>query len=228
MLQPIHLSLNANLASVQRMLGRLLGENIAIATDLAADLWDVFADPGQIDQIILNLAVNARDAMEQGGTLTVRTANMEVKEEQAAAAGITPGKYARVSISDTGHGMDAETQRHIFEPFFTTKEVGRGTGLGLSTVYGIVKQSGGHILVESEPGKGSTFSILMPASSGRTSAPAPAPAAVSTKPPSGETILVVEDDDTVRDLVSTMLRSAGYRVIAPPAPAPAPAAVSTK
>jgi two-component system, cell cycle sensor histidine kinase and response regulator CckA len=218
MLQPIHLSLNANLASVQRMLGRLLGENIAIATDLAADLWDVFADPGQIDQIILNLAVNARDAMEQGGTLTVRTANMEVKEEQAAAAGITPGKYARVSISDTGHGMDAETQRHIFEPFFTTKEVGRGTGLGLSTVYGIVKQSGGHILVESEPGKGSTFSILMPAAREPLRPAASGSAASAAGRAGGETILVVEDDDVVRNLVVSMLRSTGYKVISPITP----------
>ena len=218
MLQPIHLNLNSNVASTQRMLSRLLGENIEIVTQLADGLWDVYADPGQIDQIILNLAVNARDAMEHGGRLTITTANVEVDAGSAAAAGVAPGKYARLTLSDTGEGMDAETQRHIFEPFFTTKEVGRGTGLGLSTVYGIVKQSGGQILVESEPGRGSAFTILLPARDGSSQADLPggAPAAESQTPE--ETVLVVEDDQVVRQLVATMLRFGGYKVISPATP----------
>jgi PAS domain S-box-containing protein len=215
MLQPIRLNFNANVGSTHRMLSRLLGETIETVTDLAPNLWDVFADPGQIDQIILNLAVNARDAMERGGRLTISTANIEITDGECE---LPPGKYARLAIADTGHGMDAETRRHIFEPFFTTKEVGRGTGLGLSTVYGIVKQSGGHILVESEPGNGSTFRILLPAvGSVAPAAPAPANETGSAKS-SGEAVLVVEDDDVVRHLVGTMLRSAGYSVMAPVAP----------
>jgi len=218
MLQPIRLSLNQNVASTQGMLSRLLGENIAVTTDLAGNLWDVFADPGQIDQIILNLAVNARDAMERGGKLTLLTDNFELAAAGAAAVGAEPGRYARLSIRDTGHGMDADTRSRIFEPFFTTKEIGRGTGLGLSTVYGIVKQSGGHILVDSEPGKGSTFTILLPAvpdgAHARGAAlPAPAPS-----PATQENILVVEDEEVVRKLVAAVLRSSGYRVIAPSNP----------
>jgi CheY-like chemotaxis protein len=162
--------------------------------------------------------VNARDAMEHGGRLTIATANVDIAGSEAAAAGFEAGRYARLSIKDTGHGMDAETQRHIFEPFFTTKEVGRGTGLGLSTVYGIVKQSGGQIQVESEPGKGSTFSIFLPAA--REAAPLPAPGAIAAPPDHApeETILLVEDDDAVRQLVAAMLGSGGYQVIFPPTP----------
>jgi PAS domain S-box-containing protein len=218
MLQPIRVSLNANVSSTQRMLSRLLGENIEIATKLEPDLWDVFADPGQIDQILLNLSVNARDAMEHGGRLTVSTANVELDAASAAAEGAAAGRYASLSVADTGHGMDAETQQHIFEPFFTTKEIGRGTGLGLSTVYGIVKQSGGYILVESAPGKGSKFTILLPAIPDQS-----ATGAASTQMPAApirheETILVVEDDASVRQLVGAMLRSSGYAVVAPSAP----------
>jgi CheY-like chemotaxis protein len=158
--------------------------------------------------------------MERGGKLTISTGNVEIGESDAVTD-VPPGRYARLSIADTGDGMDAETRKHIFEPFFTTKEIGRGTGLGLSTVYGIVKQSGGHILVESEPAKGSTFSILLPAVDAPGSSPdATGNTAVSVPRPE-ETVLVVEDDAVVRQLVDAMLRSAGYRVIAPVTPAEA-------
>jgi PAS domain S-box-containing protein len=220
-LQPIRLNLNANVSSTHRMLSRLLGENIEIETILEDHLWDVFADPGQIDQIILNLSVNARDAMERGGRLTISTSNGEFDAGLAEPLGIEPGRYARLSLSDTGHGMDEETRRHIFEPFFTTKEVGRGTGLGLSTVYGIVKQSGGHILVESQPGRGSTFTILLPAVGDRDHTAPGATSRAAAAPVSDATVLVVEDDEIVRNLVVTMLRSTGYTVVCPPTPAEA-------
>jgi PAS domain S-box-containing protein len=222
LLQPIRLNFNANVASTHRMLSRLLGENIEIITMLAPDLWDIFADPGQLDQIILNLAVNARDAMERGGKLIISTGNLEIVE--AGSEELPPGRYARLTIADTGHGMDEGTRKRIFEPFFTTKEVGRGTGLGLSTVYGIVKQSGGHIQVESEPGKGSAFTILLPAVSGSAhtaDSPGGGPAVHQTP---NETVLVVEDDGVVRNLVQAMLRSGGYLVIAPELPSEALAA----
>ena len=215
-LQPIRLNLNASVTSTQRMLSRLLGEHIQIHTELASGLWDVFADPGQMDQIVLNLAVNARDAMESGGILAIATANVE--RAAALAQDLAAGEYVRLSVSDTGQGMDEETQRHIFEPFFTTKEVGRGTGLGLSTVYGIVMQSGGHIRVSSQPGQGSSFSIYLPRAADLVP-PAVKGASGSTPPqPGADTILVVEDDETVRHLVMSMLKSSGYNVIAPATP----------
>ena len=186
-LQPIRLNLNANVASTQRLLSRLLGENIQIRTALASGLWDVFADPGQMDQIILNLAVNARDAMECGGTLSIETANIAAGAFDASLTPeLTGGEYVRLSVIDTGHGMDKETQRHIFEPFFTTKEVGRGTGLGLSTVYGIVTQSGGHIRVSSEPEKGTSFSIYLPRAKGVASPAAKGPAGPMPAQQTGE------------------------------------------
>jgi PAS domain S-box-containing protein len=215
-LQPIRLSLNTSVTSTQRMLSRLLGENIQIHTVLTNDLWDVFADPGQMDQILLNLAVNARDAMPSGGVLTIATANV------ASGARLTPdladGEYVRLSLSDNGQGMDEETQRHIFEPFFTTKEVGHGTGLGLSTVYGIVKQSGGHIQVSSQPGKGSSFSIYLPRAATLSPSAAREASGADLAQHGGETILVVDDDENVRHLVASMLKSSGYRVIVPATP----------
>ena len=212
-LQPVRLSLNANVASTHRMLSRLLGEHIQIRTNLSSDLRDVWADPGQIDQIILNLAVNGRDAMEHGGTLTIETGNADLSDSEARKLDTAPGSYVRLSLTDTGHGMDEETQRHIFEPFFTTKEVGRGTGLGLSTVYGIVKQSGGYITVASQPGKGATFSVFLPRARGQSGIAA-ASSATGPAHATGSTILLVEDDATVQQLVSTMLKSGGYNVIA--------------
>ena len=215
-LQPIRLNLNANVTSTHRLLSRLLGENIQIQTVLASGLWDVFADPGQMDQIVLNLSVNARDAMEGGGTLTIETANIAA---DASNALLTPelacGEYVRLSVIDTGHGIDEETQRHIFEPFFTTKEVGRGTGLGLSTVYGIVTQSGGHIRVSSEPEKGAAFSVYLPRANGVASPAARGSASSMQARQTGESILVVEDDANVRQLVVEILKRSGYRVIAP-------------
>ncbi len=219
-LQPVRLSLNANVTSTQRMLSRLLGEHIQIQTNLTPDLWDVWADPGQIDQIILNLAVNARDAMEHGGTLTIQTGNVAIGESEAHGLDASPGEYVRLTIADAGQGMDEETQRHIFEPFFTTKEVGRGTGLGLSTVYGIVKQSGGYISITSQPGKGSAFHISLPRARGQAGAAAGSPAS-GIAHATGSTILLVEDDLSVQQLVSAMLKSGGYRVIATAMPSEA-------
>jgi CheY-like chemotaxis protein len=218
-LQPIRLDLNATVTSTQRMLSRLLGENIQIRTVLASDLWDVFADPGQMDQIVLNLAVNARDAMERGGILTIQTANVARGDCDAPVSpDLAGGDYVRLSVGDTGQGMDEETMRHIFEPFFTTKELGRGTGLGLSTVYGIVTQSGGHIRVSSEPDQGSTFSIYLPRAQDVVSPAAKGASGSFPAQRTGETVLVVEDDANVRHLVVSMLKSAGYRVIAPATP----------
>ena len=218
-LQPIRLNLNSNVTSTQRMLSRLLGENIQIRTALAPALWDVFTDPGQMDQIVLNLAVNARDAMERGGVLTIETTNVERGAGDASLTqDLADGEYVRLSVSDTGQGMDEETQRHIFEPFFTTKEVDRGTGLGLSTIYGIVKQSGGHIRVSSELGKGSSFSIYLPRAVEIKPADAKGASGAIPARRNGETVLIVEDDVTVRHLVVSMLKSSGYNVIAPDTP----------
>jgi PAS domain S-box-containing protein len=215
-LQPIRLNLNANVTSTQRLLTRLLGENIQIHTALATGLWDVFADPGQMDQIILNLSVNARDAMEGGGTLTIETSNIPAGVCDALLPPeLARGEYVRLSVIDTGHGMDEETQRHIFEPFFTTKEVGRGTGLGLSTVYGIVTQSAGHIRVSSEPGNGTAFSIYLPRAKGVASSAARVPVGPTPAQRTGESVLVVEDDTHVRRLAVEILKRSGYRVIAP-------------
>jgi two-component system cell cycle sensor histidine kinase/response regulator CckA len=217
-LRPRRINLNTSISNTQKMLIRLLGEDIEIVTSLAPDLNDISADPGQIDQIVLNLSVNARDAMEFGGTLTLETANVDITgEDSTRHIGIAPGGYVRLCITDTGHGMDEETRLQIFEPFFTTKELGRGTGLGLSTVYGIVRQSGGSISAYSEPGKGTTFTIYLPSVFGQDLAVpetiGPVPARQAT-----ETVLVVEDDDTVRKLVTTMLSNAGYKVLSPATP----------
>ena len=217
-LQPRRINLNTSISHTQNMLTRLLGEDIQIVTVLAPDLSDISADPGQIDQIILNLSVNARDAMDLGGTLTMETANINITDEDSARyTSMAPGPYVKLCISDTGQGMNEETRRRIFEPFFTTKEAGHGTGLGLSTVYGIVKQSGGNISVYSEPGMGTTFTIYLPCAAGSDAAIAETGGSMPLRRGAG-TILVVEDDDTVRRLVSAMLGNAGYRVLNPPTP----------
>ncbi len=209
-LQPKSLNLNSVVSEVEKMLRRLLGEDIELVTALDKRLAQVMADPTQMEQVIMNLAVNARDAMPEGGKLTIETGNVELSEEYCREhVGVQPGPYVMLAMSDTGHGMDAETQARIFEPFFTTKDRDKGTGLGLSTVFGIVKQSGGSIYVYSEPGHGTTFRIYLP----RVDVPAPeAPPAEAPELRGSETVLVVEDDEKVRALVRTVLSARGYTV----------------
>ncbi len=213
MLQPRPLDLNGVITEINKLIRRLIGEDITLVTRLADGLPPVTADPGTLEQVILNLAVNARDAMPQGGTLTITTG--EVTVDVAAAAnqpGLRPGRYALLTVADTGHGMDAQTKARIFEPFFTTKEVGKGTGLGLATVYGNVTASGGHINVSSEIGRGTVFQVFWP----RAAGPAK-PGSVHdldlTVRGGSETVLLVEDEDSVRGLAAKVLASYGYRVI---------------
>jgi PAS domain S-box-containing protein len=204
--------LNDLVRSMERLLRRVLGDHIELTTVTSPRLDPVEADPGQIEQVVLNLAVNARDAMPRGGILTIETSSVDLGEEYAARhAGVTPGPFAMLAISDTGSGMTAEVLEHIFEPFFTTKGPGEGTGLGLATSYGIVKQAGGHIWVYSEDGRGTTFKIYLPRSSKEASAALPAP--VSAPGSNGETLLLVEDHATLRKLVARGLESVGYQVI---------------
>jgi len=214
-MQPRVMDLNAAVLSIEAMVGRLIGEDIEFRTSLAPDLAAVRADPGQIEQVLMNLVVNARDAMPTGGTLLIETANAYLDEEYVRrhAGVLEPGAYVLLTVSDTGIGMSREVQEKIFEPFFTTKEPGKGTGLGLASVYGIVKQSGGHIWVYSEPGKGTTFKVYLPhADTVRDEAP------VRTAPageiPGGrETVLVVEDEQVVRATVRRALQRHGYAVL---------------
>jgi PAS domain S-box-containing protein len=214
LLRPVVLDINKTLGEIEKMLRRLIGEDIEIVLVHAANLGKVKADPGQLEQVLLNLAINARDAMPHGGKLTIETANAELDEQYAAQhVGVAPGSYVMLAVSDTGCGMDEATQAAIFDPFFTTKEKGKGSGLGLSTVYGIVQQSGGNIWVYSEPGRGTTFKIFLPREFSELEAAPPPNAA--TKPSSGtETILVVEDEEVVLDLVKRTLELSGYHVLA--------------
>ncbi len=212
-MQPKIFDLNAVVSDTEKMLRRLIGEDIELATILGAELGRVKADPGQIEQVILNLAVNARDAMPQGGKLVMETANVELTQAFARQhPGVTPGPHVMLAMSDTGVGMDAETQARIFEPFFTTKEKGKGTGLGLATVYGIVKQSGGYIWVYSEAGQGTTFEIYLPRVEDAVTADQEEQ--VASQPPSGsETVLLVEDEEPVRKLAREFLENTGYTVL---------------
>jgi|SRR5579875_529104 len=211
-LAPQVLNIQDVVAEMEKMLRRLIGEDIELVTKNAPDLWRVRADRSQIEQVILNLAVNSRDAMPDGGKLTIETANAELDSSYSRTTVVDPGQYVMLAVSDTGTGMDAATQAHIFEPFFTTKEKGKGTGLGLATVYGIVKQSGGYIWVYSEPGKGAAFKIYLP----RVEAEAQT---LSQKPArdrvqwGSETILLVEDEKGVRELAREYLTEAGYEVL---------------
>jgi PAS domain S-box-containing protein len=212
-LEPRVLSLNDCVTSMGTMLRRLIGEHIRLVTALDRGLGCVKADQAQIEQVLMNLVLNARDAMPDGGTLTITTTNVELAPGLAQPLGdVPPGPYVTLVVADTGHGMDAETQAHIFEPFFTTKEQGQGTGLGLASVYGIVTQSGGAIAVHSAPGQGTTFTIYLPRVSGQPARLAPSePAAEPVK--GTETVLLVEDEDSVRRLLGEALKSAGYRVL---------------
>ncbi|MDT5122162.1 MAG: two-component system, cell cycle sensor histidine kinase and response regulator CckA [Acidobacteriota bacterium] len=212
-LQPKVLQLNAVVADVDKMLRRLIGEDIDVLTVLEPGLGQIKADPGQIEQVLLNLAVNARDAMPQGGKLTIETANVYLDNQYVRRhTAIQPGNYVMLAVSDTGCGIDVETQARMFEPFFTTKEQGKGTGLGLSTVYGIVKQSGGHLWVYSEVGKGTTFKIYLPRIDGVTEGDA-APNTPAELPRGQETVLLTEDEEQVRQMIRMILEMSGYRVL---------------
>lgn len=212
-LQPRLLDLNTTISEMNKMIPRLIGEHIQFSFTPELNLGTILADPGQVEQVFLNLAVNARDAMPNGGELTVRTSNVAIDENEARKRPpMSPGEYVLLAVSDTGHGMDAETKARIFEPFFTTKEVGKGTGLGLATVYGVVKQSGGFIWVDSAPGKGATFEIYLP----RSAKPAVTTEVAGIVGPftgGKETIIVVEDETGVRELASEFLKAGGYLVL---------------
>jgi len=212
-MEPKILDLNSIIVDMQKMLLRLIGEDVELRFNSCDDLGNVKADRSQIEQVVLNLAVNARDAMPRGGALKIETANAELTEKDVLRYRyVVPGKYVVLKVSDTGTGMDAATQAHIFEPFFTTKETGKGTGLGLATVYGVVKQSGGYIWVESESGKGATFRIFLPRAEGvAEEAPPVRPSGERREGP--RTILLVEDELSLRRLTQRSLREAGYVVL---------------
>ncbi|HXS94184.1 MAG TPA: PAS domain S-box protein [Candidatus Limnocylindrales bacterium] len=213
-MKPRVMNLNATLAGTEKMLQRLIGEDIELKLVLSSDTGNIKADPNAVEQAIVNLAVNARDAMPLGGRLTVETGNVELDENYAKShMGVTPGEFVMIAVSDTGVGMDAATKRRIFEPFFTTKEKGKGTGLGLATVYGIVKQTGGDIWVYSEPGQGTTFKLYFPrVHSTAGESPEGGESSEDESGPSA-TLLLVEDEQSVRDLTVKMLQRLGYRVL---------------
>ncbi|HEX8846492.1 MAG TPA: ATP-binding protein [Pyrinomonadaceae bacterium] len=212
-LQPKVLDLNQVIFGTNKILQRLIGEDIDLLIGLGPELGKVKADPNQIEQVLMNLAVNARDAMPHGGKLTIETDNVLVDEEYASHHfSVHPGKYVVLAVSDTGCGMDETTQSHIFDPFFTTKEVGKGTGLGLSTVYGIVKQSGGNIWVYSEVGKGTTFKIYLPCVESHAQEPKIRAADINLQNGT-ETVLLVEDEKRVRDMTREILQESGYHVL---------------
>jgi CheY-like chemotaxis protein len=219
-LQTIVLNLNPVVTEVAKMLGRVIANQIELRVLLAPELGRVKADPGQVEQIILNLALNARDAMPHGGQLVLETRNVEGNELRARNRDYVPaGKYVMLSVTDTGIGMDGETQAHMFEPFFTTKEPGKGTGLGLATVYGVVKQMDGAIWVRSEPGNGTTFEIYLPCVEPVEEEPEErgrgftTTTSLATAPDGTETVLLVEDQDGIRDLVQEFLQRKGYTVL---------------
>jgi signal transduction histidine kinase/CheY-like chemotaxis protein len=214
-LSPEVLDLNGIVTDVEKMLRRIIEEHIDLELNLDEGLWNVKADRNRIEQVIVNLAINAKDAMPKGGTLSIGTRNIMIDETTVNThPDVGPDAYVALSIKDTGHGMDPGTLAHIFEPFFTTKEVGKGTGLGLATVYGIVMQSGGRIHVDSEPGHGTTFTIYLPRVREAASPPKEAtPAGRIASPSCSKTVLLVEDSDTVRELTRHILELTGYDVL---------------
>lgn len=211
-LEPRIFDLNELVVNMEKMLRRVLGEDIDLVTLAKAKPAKVKADPNQMEQVIMNLTVNARDALPAGGKITVETANVEMGEHFGEQQQVRPGSYVMLAISDNGSGMDSETLAHAFEPFFTTKQSGKGTGLGLATVYGIVRQSGGSIEAYSEPGMGTAMKVFLPSVAGATDAPAAGRDEAGAVNGS-ETILVVEDEDSVRTLVSNILKQRGYSVL---------------
>ena len=214
---PQVLDVNTTVVNVEKLLRRIIGDDVLLETSLNCRQSHVVADVGQMEQVIVNLAVNARDAMPEGGRLTIETADVECDEAFSTAhPDVAPGSYAMLAISDTGHGMSQETQSQIFEPFYTTKDSGEGTGLGLSTVFGIVSQNGGHIFVQSEKGQGTTFKVYFPVASGPAEQSAEKPAAprqINRKPAGSELILLVDDHRGVRSLAGRVLKKNGYRVL---------------
>ena len=214
MLQPKVLNLNDVITDTSKMLRRLIGEDIEIALRLKPSLGKVKADPSQIDQVLMNLVVNARDAMPHGGSLTIETSNVEMdKAISDRYVTVHSGPHVMIRVTDTGCGMSEDVQQHIFEPFFTTKGVGKGTGLGLSTVYGIVKQSDGYISVESEVDEGTTFKIYLPLVDEVASAEVKKVVETPAPPRGTETVLLVEDEEMVRNMTRTILESSGYKVL---------------
>jgi signal transduction histidine kinase/CheY-like chemotaxis protein len=211
--QPRPLDLNAVVADLQRMLGLVVGEYVDLETDLSPNLHRVVADPGQMEQVIMNLILNARDAIPAGGRIRIETANGEIDEAVGREHGIRPGPCVTLSISDNGHGIDPESLAHIFEPFFTTKEKGKGTGLGLSTVHRIVKESGGDIWVHSAPGEGATFVICLPRAAQASDHHDVAPPPRKVADAGSETLLLVEDEEGVRKLLTHVLHRRGYKVL---------------
>ena len=220
-LQPAVLDLNVLVRQCESLLRPIIGEDVRVILRLDPKIGHVKADPAQLEQVILNLALNARDAMPAGGTLALETCNIQVDAALARQSpGLIPGSYVRLWVADTGHGIDPGVMPQIFEPFFTTKEVGKGSGLGLSTVYGVVKQSGGCVTVSSEPGKGAAFGVYLPRASELPERRSLTPlGATSTN--GSETILLVEDEAVVRDLVCEILRESGYAILCAPSGAEA-------
>jgi CheY-like chemotaxis protein len=207
------LKLNDQVIGITEMLRRTLGEHVVLSTVLGPNVWPITADPGQLQSAIVNMAVNARDAMPNGGKLVIESRNILLDAAHSDFhPELKPGEYVQLSISDTGSGMPANVRDRVFEPFFTTKEKGRGTGLGLAMVYGFVKQSGGHVTIYSEQGHGTTFSLYFPRAD-RLSAPSCERAMADTDPQASETILVVEDDERVRKLTVMRLKLIGYHVL---------------
>jgi signal transduction histidine kinase/CheY-like chemotaxis protein len=212
-LQPRVVDLNHIVDDIDKVLQRVIGEDISLITVLEPQLGYISVDPGQMEQVIMNIAVNARDAMPNGGKLTIETGNVYQDERYAQKyLGFQPGSYVMLAMTDTGTGMDEETKSHIFEPFFTTKEEGKGTGLGMSTVYGIVRQSNGHIFVYTEPGRGTTFKIYLPRIEGNAEPEEKEELAVKVLNGT-ETLLVVEDNDSVRNLARKVLGDYGYTIL---------------